>query len=42
MKIGPFDANTVDDCLWREVPKEERTRLVERLERILALASDSD
>jgi hypothetical protein len=38
MKIGPFDAQTVDDCLdileasfgsglWREVPKDERLRL---------------
>jgi hypothetical protein len=48
MKIGPFNAETVDDFLdilqdafqspmWKELPQEEKTRLIGRLSYILEI-----
>ena len=49
MKIGSFNADTVDDCLniledafrsdmWRQLPNEDRLMIVGRLEHILETA----
>ena len=49
MKIRPVNADTVDDCLniledafrsdmWRQLPNEDRLRIVGRLEHVLELA----
>lgn len=49
MKIGNVDAKTLDDCLdileaafqsdlWKQVPEEEKTRLIGRLSHILESA----
>ncbi len=48
MKVGPFDVRTLDDCLdiveiafkspmWKQLPQEEKTRLVGRLSYILEI-----
>ena len=46
MKVGPFDVRTLDDCLdivenafqsamWKQLPQDEKTRLIGRLSAIL-------
>jgi hypothetical protein len=48
MKVGSVDVKTVDDCLdvlencfqspmWKELPQEEKTRLIGRLSYILEI-----
>ena len=49
MQIGPFDVQTVDECLdileavfqsglWKELNNEDRLRIVGRLEHVLEIA----
>jgi hypothetical protein len=53
MKIGPFDVKTVDECLdvledcvqspmWKELPQEEKTRLIGRLSHILEITEKQE
>jgi hypothetical protein len=53
MKVGPFDVRTLDDCLdivenafksemWRQLPQQEKLRLVGRLSHILEIAERQD
>ncbi len=53
MRIGPFDVQTVDDCLdvleacfqselWRELPNEQRIHLVGRLSHIMEITEKQD
>ncbi len=53
MKIGAFDVKTVDDCLdvlqdcvqspmWRELPQEEKTRLIGRLSYIFEITEKQE
>jgi hypothetical protein len=46
MKVGPFDVRTLDDCfdivenalqsaMWKQLPQDEKTRLIGRLSYIL-------
>ncbi len=53
MNIGPVDAKTVDECLdvledcfqspmWKELPQEEKTRLIGRLSYILEVTEKQE
>jgi hypothetical protein len=53
MKVGPFDVRTLDDCLdiveiafkssmWKQLPQEEKTRLVGRLSHILEITEKQE
>jgi hypothetical protein len=53
MKIGPVDVKTVDECLdvledcfrsptWKELPQEEKTRLIGRLSYILEITEKQE
>jgi hypothetical protein len=53
MKVGPFDVRTLDDCLdivenafksemWRQLPQQEKIRLVGRTSHILEIAERQD
>lgn len=51
MKIGSFDAKTVDDCLeileaafqsdlWKQIDNQEKVRLIERVDYVLGIAQE--
>ena len=53
MKVGPFDVRTLDDCLdalenafksemWRQLPQEEKTRIIGRLSYILEITDKQE
>jgi hypothetical protein len=53
MRIGPFDIRTVDECLdvleytvksetWKQLPQEDKTRLIGRLSAILEIAEKQE
>jgi hypothetical protein len=53
MKIGPVDVKTVDECLdvledcfqspmWKELPQEEKIRLIGRLSYILEVTEKQE
>jgi hypothetical protein len=53
MKVGPFDVRTLDDCLdiveiafksemWRQLPQEDKTRLIGRLSYILEMTEKKE
>ncbi len=53
MKVGPFDVRTLDDCLdvvengfksemWRQLPQEEKTRIIGRLSYILEITEKQE
>jgi hypothetical protein len=53
MKVGPFDVRTLDDCLdivenafqsamWKQLPQDEKTRLIGRLSAILEITEKQE
>jgi hypothetical protein len=53
MKVGPFYVRTLDDCLdvlenafksemWRQLPQEEKTRIIGRLSYILEITEKQE
>jgi hypothetical protein len=53
MKVGPFDVRTLDDCLdivenafqsamWKQLPQDEKTRLIGRLSYILEITEKQE
>jgi hypothetical protein len=53
MRIGPFDILTVDECLdvleytvksetWKQLPREEKTRLIGRMSYILEITEQQE